>query len=66
MPRLITPAVAAEIWKPPIRLDALYRHIRAGRIPVVRVGKRIYLDADAIERWAAAGGTPLANGEIGS
>lgn len=37
-----------------------YDGFASGRIPgAVRVGKRVLVDLDALERWIDAGGTPL-------
>ena len=34
----------------------LYRRVREGRIPAVRVGRRLYFDPDGLRAWVRAGG----------
>jgi excisionase family DNA binding protein len=44
--------------------QALYEAARKGLVPVVRIGRRIRFDLDAIERWLESGGSPW--GDSGS
>ncbi|HZS44953.1 MAG TPA: helix-turn-helix domain-containing protein [Blastocatellia bacterium] len=39
--------------------QTVYEDIRRGRIPVVRIGKRIKADPETVRAWIARGGTPL-------
>lgn len=40
----------------------IYEAARTGLLPCVRVGRQVLFDLDALEAWAAAGGTPLPGG----
>lgn len=38
-------------------LARVYDSARQGLLPAVRVGRQVLFDLDALERWAAAGGS---------
>ena len=39
-----------------VRLHRAYELIRKGTIPVVRIGRQVRVDPDALEDWIGAGG----------
>ena len=51
------PVVAQRLDVTPARA---YELARAGLLPVVRLGREIRVNPDALEAWIAAGGQPLA------
>jgi len=40
-----------------VRLHRVYQLAREGAIPVVRIGRTMRFEPDAVERWIAQGGT---------
>jgi excisionase family DNA binding protein len=58
---LLTASEVAQILRIP-RL-AVYRLIREGRLPAVRIGRLVRIPHDALQEWIRAGGSPLATRE---
>lgn len=53
--RLVPAAVVARMLGIP--LSSVYDHARSGRLPgVVRIGRRVLFDLEALEWWVARGG----------
>jgi excisionase family DNA binding protein len=54
----LSPQQAQQEYFPSIGRNTLYRFIREGRIPHIRLGRKILIPRSALERWlenAAAG-----------
>lgn len=49
---------AAAAWGG-ISVPALREHVRLGRVPVVRLGRRIFFDCDTVESVATHGLPPI-------
>lgn len=52
----------AGILPPSWSKARIYDAARQGLVPCVRAGRQVLFDLDALERWAAEGGTTLAGG----
>ncbi len=42
-----------------VKPDSMYHWARTGVLPVVRAGRRVFVDEDTFERWIAHGGQAL-------
>ena len=40
-------------------LYSIYQLVRAGKLPCLRIGRRVRFPVAAIEAWEAAGGSPV-------
>ena len=49
-----------------VRPYRVYELVRQGRIPVVRLGRQVRFSRNALEAWAAAGGTAEEDRERGA
>ena len=53
--KLLTVEEVAPMLK--MSRQALYEAVRRGYVPVVRIGRRIRFDLDALETWLECGGS---------
>ena len=58
--KLLTAAQAANILD--VRVSRVYDLAKTGRLPVVRIGRQLRIDADGLAAFIARGGEPLAGG----
>lgn len=58
--RLLTVRQVAELLSVP--QARAYELARAGMLPVVRVGRQVRVDEDALRKWIASGGCGLSGG----
>lgn len=58
--KLYAKCETAEIVAPMLKMSkqALYRAVRKGLVPAVKIGHRIRFDLDALEVWLECGGSP--------
>ena len=54
-PQLHTATWAARVFG--VSRDRIYQLVREHRLPHVRVGKRVYFDAKAIDEFVSSGGS---------